>query len=160
MTVTVVAAVVPRGEAVLLVRQQGPDDAEAHWSLPGGVAAPGETLIDALARELREETGLSLIDPGRLLYCAQLAGIEGGSLAFVFETGACDGDLRCGDPDGLVSVAEFVPLAEAIQRLAALPWRNMREPVIAYLRGEVGAGALWVYRQSRDDRVLEAVIRP
>jgi 8-oxo-dGTP diphosphatase len=155
-----VAAVVWQADKVLLVCQQGPDDAEAYWSLPGGVAAPGETLIEALARELREETSLVLVDPGRLLYCAQLVEPENTSIAFVFETEACEGELRCADPDALVSAAEFVPPAEALERLAALPWRNMREPISAYLRGEVGAGAVWMYRPGSQDRVLEAVVVP
>jgi 8-oxo-dGTP diphosphatase len=160
MTVMVVAALVRRGEAVLLVRQRGPADAEAHWSLPGGVVEPGERLTEALGRELREETGLELQDPGRVLYAVQTSGHHDSYLALVFETGNCQGELRCADPDGLVSEAEFVPCEVALARLAALPWRNMREPVTAYLRGEVGAGATWLYQRTLDDLVLEAVLVP
>jgi 8-oxo-dGTP diphosphatase len=158
MTVLVAAALVRRGEKVLLVRQQGPADAEAHWSLPGGVVEPGERLTEALARELREETGLELLDPGRVLYTVHTADERDTYLAVVFETGSCRGELRCADPDGLVSQAEFVPGDVALARLAALPWRNMREPVTAYLRGEVGPGAFWVYRRRPDGLVLEAAL--
>lgn len=38
---------------VLLVRDEG-----RGWSVPGGRVEPGERLIDACVRELREETGL------------------------------------------------------------------------------------------------------
>lgn len=31
-----------------------------YWSLPSGLAEPGETPAEAMSRELREETGLSL----------------------------------------------------------------------------------------------------
>jgi hypothetical protein len=47
--------------------------------------------------------------------------------------------------------ARFFPAAEAIRLLEKhLPWRREREPNVAYLRGEAGPGAFWVYRCQPD----------
>lgn len=56
-TVAVGAFVFDR-ERRLLVVQRGQPPGEGMWSVPGGKQEPGETLAQAVAREVREETGL------------------------------------------------------------------------------------------------------
>ena len=53
----IVAGLLRLNNGVLLVRQRGAGEMQDHWALPGGVAAPGESLTDALRRELAEESG-------------------------------------------------------------------------------------------------------
>ena len=54
-----VSAAIVRSGQVLLVRRARPP-ADGLFSLPGGVVEIGETLREALIREVREETSLSV----------------------------------------------------------------------------------------------------
>jgi ADP-ribose pyrophosphatase YjhB (NUDIX family) len=56
--VPAVIAVVWRHGRVLLVRRHNPPNAFA-WGFPGGKLEPGEPVLRAAERELREETGLT-----------------------------------------------------------------------------------------------------
>jgi 8-oxo-dGTP diphosphatase len=58
-----VGAVVIDGEEVLLVRR-GNEPLKGEWSLPGGVLELGETLQQGVVREVREETGLTVVPGG------------------------------------------------------------------------------------------------
>lgn len=52
-----VGAVAVDQDRILLIRR-GRDPAAGRWSVPGGRVEPGETMSEAVVRELAEETGL------------------------------------------------------------------------------------------------------
>ena len=54
-----VGAVVCHDDRVLLIRRGKPPKRD-EWSIPGGAQTLGETVFDAAAREVREETGLDV----------------------------------------------------------------------------------------------------
>jgi 8-oxo-dGTP diphosphatase len=58
--VTVARALVESGGRVLLVRRAAWDSMPGLWELPGGKIDGDEPVLEALARELDEETGLML----------------------------------------------------------------------------------------------------
>ena len=56
-TVIVTAAVVRRGGAYLVTRRLKGTHLEGLWEFPGGKCEPGESSVECLVRELREELG-------------------------------------------------------------------------------------------------------
>jgi len=60
--ITVVAAVIERGDRRLLIGQRRKTDSSPlKWEFPGGKVLEGEPPEAALARELREELGVTLV---------------------------------------------------------------------------------------------------
>ena len=55
-----VGAVVLNSAGHVLLAKRGHEPLKGEWSLPGGAVEVGETLEEAVAREIREETGVSV----------------------------------------------------------------------------------------------------
>jgi 8-oxo-dGTP diphosphatase len=64
-SVRVVGAVITRSAGQLLIIKRGNEPGRGLWSLPGGHVEPGESDVEAVAREVQEETGL-IVEVGAL----------------------------------------------------------------------------------------------
>lgn len=70
----VVGAVVIHDGSLLMVRRAN-EPSKGLWTLPGGRVEPGEYLAEAAAREVLEETGVT-VDVGELLGVLEVVGEE------------------------------------------------------------------------------------
>jgi len=124
---TVVAAIIESDGNLLVCQRRRGSNFEMMWEFPGGKKKPGETLEEALARELREELGIEaqigqevhrsvhryaeLSEPIELIFFT--AKIDAGAIrSRVFE------QIQWRDPRGLPAL-DFLPAdRELIEQLA------------------------------------------
>jgi ADP-ribose pyrophosphatase YjhB (NUDIX family) len=129
-----VGAVVVRDGKLLLVERANPPGA-GRWAVPGGVVEPGETLSAAVAREVREETGLA-VAVGDLAWAGDSIG-PGDPPAWHFTildfwATVVGGTLRAGDDAARV---EWVPMSD----LAARPMVDTMYDLVRSLWPDRGA---------------------
>ena len=97
-----VLCLVHRGDMLLLQ-----DRLKLDWrglTPPGGHVEPGESIVEAVIREMREETGLAVMNP-RLCGVKQFP-IEGGRyLVFLFETEEFEGELKSSEEGQMVWIS-------------------------------------------------------
>jgi ADP-ribose pyrophosphatase YjhB (NUDIX family) len=93
-----VGVAVIKGGSVLIIRRSHPPRA-GSWSLPGGKQHLGETVLEAAARELAEETGLTEVDWLGLADVVDLMDRdEAGALRFHYTVVDFAARWRCGEP--------------------------------------------------------------
>ncbi|HEY0483793.1 MAG TPA: NUDIX hydrolase [Kofleriaceae bacterium] len=120
---------------VLLV-ERGKPPSQGLWSVPGGKLEPRETLAQAVAREVREETGL-VVEVGTLACVIERFGddhhfvlldyfarVTGGQLAAASDARAA----RFVDPDELATLPLTEGLRDILVRARATqpPWSTSR----------------------------------
>lgn len=122
------AAVVIHDGRVLLIRRGHAPDAGA-WSIPGGAVELGESVEDALRREVREETGLEIAVGAFLEVFERVERDAAGAVRFHFivldyAATVIGGVLRSGDDAADAVFADLADLdryalAESVRRVIA-----------------------------------------
>ncbi|AQU70988.1 NUDIX hydrolase [Streptomyces niveus] len=108
-----------QGRALLIKRRDN-----GHWEPPGGVVEAGETLPDALQREVLEETGIKIALPATLT--GVYKNMTGLIVSLVFRCQAIEGQPTTGDETKALrwvtrdEAAELADEAYAIRVLDAL----------------------------------------
>ena len=122
-------------ETIVITPVRRAADGRAVVALPKGHVDPGETAVEAAAREVREEAGVEA-EPieklGDVRYWYQRAGRRIAKEVAFFLCEYRSGDP--GDHDAEVEVARWMPLSEAVDALSYKGEREMVERARERLR--------------------------
>ncbi len=128
------------------------------WSPPGGVIDEGEKPLEALQREVWEETGLSVQSWSPVAYEVQVRFIDLGMHLEVFVHSAMGwtGELKIDDPDGIVEQAQWCDDSTCRELLDGAPaW--VAEPFVEFI--SAGMETNTVHYEVHGERLSEAEVR-
>jgi ADP-ribose pyrophosphatase YjhB (NUDIX family) len=113
-----VGAIVTRDDREILMVGNDYGGDELVWNLPGGAVDPGEDLVQAVIRELHEETSITALEVGSLAWIVQ--GNRKNNrpfiIGFAFEITTWEGQVSVDNEveHGDVQQAKFVPFDQAL----------------------------------------------
>ena len=142
----VAGGLVTNNDGLLLVANRR-RDGRIDWSTPGGVVDAGETPLDALSREVHEETGLAVVAWSRLCWTTEVhfIDLEMHLEVEVHLAETYDGSIVIDDPDGIVVEAHFLDSATVDVRLeSSPPW--VAEPMRHWIGGPWDGSRHFEYR--------------
>ena len=129
--VVAAAILLDRAGRVLLVGNDWQGYGTVRYTLPGGMVEKGESTIDAMIREVKEETGLTITSIKHLAYAVHVEDRQRNDRAVSFAFFAdYTGLLNPRDPDGFIVEARFVPIEE-VEDLIPIP--PLIDPLRDYL---------------------------
>ena len=118
-----------RGDKMLLQNRVKKD--WSGYTLPGGHVEPGESVVDAVIREMKEETGLTVHNP-RLCGIKQFPIQDGRYLVFLFRSDCFEGRL-CASEEGNVEwirrdrLEQYNTVADLAELLQVMESEEMTE---------------------------------
>ena len=108
MTELTVLCLISDGDKVLLQNRIKED--WKGYTLPGGHVEPGESIVDAVIREMKEETGLDIKNP-KLAGVKQFPIKDGRYIVFLFKTNEFTGTVASSD-EGQMEWVDINKLSE------------------------------------------------
>ncbi|RLI82790.1 MAG: NUDIX hydrolase [Archaeoglobales archaeon] len=105
-----VDAIIPYGGGIVLIKRMN-EPFKDHYALPGGIVEYGESVEEALVREVKEETGLD-VEPYKLVgvYSDPNRDPRGHFVSVCFVAIPRGGELRAGSDAGDVGIFKLSSL--------------------------------------------------
>ena len=124
-----VLCLIRKGSQILLQNRVKAD--WAGYTLPGGHIEPGESVVDAVIREMKEETGLTIIAP-KLCGVKQFPIDDGRYLVFLFVAERFSGTLESSEEGEMEwverdHIAQYATVSDLEEMLQVMEREDLTE---------------------------------